>query len=144
MTSATAFEPATVNVRIKILALWTSTLFVFAYVDIFGFFRSDMQADIAAGKLSVGFTINQAFLLGTTLYIAIPSLMVFLTLIMQPQANRMVNLVLCVVYSLTIVGGAIGEWSYYIVGSALEVVLLAAIAFYAWTWPKKPSNAIGT
>jgi predicted ferric reductase len=40
------------------------------------------------------------------------------------------------VYALTIIAGAIGEWSYYILGSAVEVALLAAIVYYAWTWPR--------
>ena len=40
-------------------------------------------------------------------------------------------------YALTIIAGAIGEWSYYILGSAIEVALLAAIVYYAWTWPKE-------
>jgi hypothetical protein len=35
MTAETKFEPSNVNVRIKISALWTSMLFVFAYVDVF-------------------------------------------------------------------------------------------------------------
>jgi hypothetical protein len=37
---------------------------------------------------------------------------------------------------LTIVAGAVGEWSYYILGSAVEIALLAAVVYYAWTWPK--------
>lgn len=36
--------------------------------------------------------------------------------------------------------GAIGEWSYYVLGSAIEVGLLAAIVHYAWTWPKHPGQ----
>lgn len=46
-----------------------------------------------------------------------------------------------VVYALSIVGGAIGEWSYYVLGSAVEVGLLAAIVYYAWSWPKARRNA---
>ena len=37
---------------------------------------------------------------------------------------------------LTIIAGAIGEWTYYLLGSAVEVALLAAVAHYAWTWPR--------
>jgi hypothetical protein len=37
------------------------------------------------------------------------------------------------VYALTIIGGAIDEWNYYILGSAVEVALLATIVYYAWT-----------
>lgn len=54
----------------------------------------------------------------------------------MPYVNRTLNIALSVVYALTIVGGAIGEWSYYVLGSAVEVALLAAVAHYAWTWPK--------
>ena len=135
MTAETSFEPSNVNVRTKISALWTSMLFVFAYVDIFSLYRPDFRADVEAGEIA-GFTVNQSFLLGTTVYVVIPSLMVFLTLILRPRVNRIANIALSSVYALTIVAGAIGEWNYYILGSAVEVALLAAIVYYAWTWPK--------
>lgn len=135
MSAERRFEPFPVNVRLKISALWASMLFVFAYVDLFSLYRADVRADIAAGELG-GFTINQSFLLGTTAYVVIPALMVFGALVLRPRSNRVVNIALSVVYALTIVGGAIGEWNYYLLGSAIEVVLLAAVAYYAWTWPK--------
>jgi hypothetical protein len=133
--TTTDFESAHVNVRIKISALWTAMLFVFAYVDIFGLFRADVRADIEAGQIG-GFTINQSFLLVTTIYIAIASLMVFATLVLRPGVNRIANIALASIYLLTIIAGAIGEWTYYIFGSAIEVALLVAIVYYAWTWPR--------
>ena len=134
------FHPFPVNVRIKLSALWGTMLFVFAYVDIFSFFRADFRADIEAGQVA-GFQIGEAFLLGTTIYILIPSLMVFGSLVLQPRVNRIANVGLSVVYAATIVGGAIGEWGYYVLGSAIEVVLLAGIVYYAWTWPRRESHA---
>jgi hypothetical protein len=139
MAVQTTLEPFTVNVRIKISALWTSMLFVFAYVDLFSLYRRDFRADIEAGEIS-GFTINGSFLLATTVYVLIPSLMVFLALMLRPQVNRVVNIALGVVYAVTIVAAAFGEWSYYILGSAIEVALLAAIVYYAWTWPKETTR----
>jgi hypothetical protein len=136
MEAETTFEPANVNVRIKISALWTSMLFVFAYVDLFSLYRRDFRADLEAGEIG-GFTVNQSFLLGTTIYVVIPSLMVFGALILRARINRIANIALAVVYALTIITGAIGEWNYYVLGSAVEVALLAAIVYYAWTWPKK-------
>ena len=136
MTTETKFEPSNVNVRIKISALWTTMLFVFAYVDLFSLYRPDFRADLEAGEIA-GFTVNQAFLLGTTAYVVIPSLMVFLALILRPGVSRIANIVLGIIYALTIIAGAIGEWNYYILGSAIEVALLAAIVYYAWTWPKE-------
>src|SRR5512132_2538350 len=80
----TKFEPATVKVRTKISALWTSMLFVFAYVDLFSLYRPDFRADLEAGEVG-GFTLNQSFLLGTAGYVVIPSLMVFSTLVLHPR-----------------------------------------------------------
>ena len=128
------FEPLPVNVRIKISALWTSMLFVFAYVDLFSLYRADVRADLDAGEVG-GLTINQAFLVGTTAYVVIPSLMVFGALVLRPRVARIANIALAVVYAATIVASAVGEWTYYVFGSAIELALLAAIVYYAWTWP---------
>lgn len=143
-TADKMFEPARVNVRMKISALWAAMLFVFAYVDIFSLYRADFRADLEAGAIA-GFTINQSFLLGTTVYVVIPSLMVFATLVLRPGVNRIANIALSIMYALTIIAGAVGEWSYYILGSAVEVALLAAIVYYAWTWPRlaPPTLAAG-
>lgn len=140
MTADTKFEPSNVNVRIKISALWTATLFVFAYVDLFSFYRPDFRADLEAGEVG-GFTANQSFLLGTTIYVVIPSLMVFFALVLRPRVTRIANIALSIAYALTIIAGAVGEWSYYLLGSAIEGALLATVVYYAWTWPKETSPA---
>ena len=134
-TADSKFEPSQVSVRAKISGLWAAMLFVFAYVDIFSFYRPDFRADIEAGRIS-GFAIGQSFLLATTIYVVLPSLMVFATLVMRPGVSRLANMGLSVVYALTIVGGAIGEWNYYLFGSTVEVALLALIFYYARTWPR--------
>src|SRR5687767_7805676 len=103
MNTATAkLEVAPVNVRIKIAALWASMLFVFAYVDLFSLYRPDYRAGIEAGRIS-GFTIDQTFLLMTTAYILIPSLMVFGVLVLRPRLNRLVNIALAGLYAVSIV-----------------------------------------
>ena len=142
MTAGRNLDPSPVNVRMKIAGLWTSMLFVFAYVDLFSLYRADVRADIEAGRIG-GFTVNQSFLLGTTVYVVIPALMVFFTLVLRPRVNRIANIALSIVYALTIVAGAIGEWNYYVLGSAIEVALLGAIAYYAWSWPKETGATIG-
>jgi Family of unknown function (DUF6326) len=144
MTADKEFEPSKVNVRIKISALWTAMLFVFAYIDVFSLYRPDFRADIEAGQIG-GFTVNQSFLLVTTIYIAIPSLMVFAALVLRPVVNRIANIALSIIYAMTIIAGAIGERNYYVLGSALEVALLASIVYYASTWPRlaPPASAGG-
>jgi hypothetical protein len=110
-------------------------MFIFAYVDLFSMYRADIRADIEAGKM-FAFTIGQSFLLGATIYIVIPSLMLFLSLALPVRVTRIANIVAAVLYAVTITGGALGEWNYYILGSLTEVALLAGVVYYAWTWPR--------
>jgi hypothetical protein len=55
------------------------------------------------------------------------------------MAGQHGNIVAAVLYAASIVASCIGEgWAYYLLGSAVEVVLLVAIVRTAWTWPAAP------
>jgi hypothetical protein len=126
------------DVKVVLSGLWIAMLFAFAYVDIFGFFRADIINGALQGKVpGPGFTINQAFLLLTTIYILVPSLMVVVSLLVPARLNRIANIAVSLVYALSVVASAVGEtWAYYLLGSAVEVLLLLAIARVAWRWPR--------
>jgi hypothetical protein len=125
------------DVKIVLSGLWISMLMVFAYVDIFGFFRADMIKGALAGKLPVvGFAINQRFLVLTTIYILIPSLMVVVALVAPARMNRMSNIVIAALYTASILVGMGDPWKYYVLGSAVEVVLLIVIIRVSVKWPR--------
>jgi hypothetical protein len=66
-------QDSKVDEKVVLSGLWVSTLFVFAYVDIFGFWRADIIQGALAGEVpGVGFSINQRFLSLTTVYILVP------------------------------------------------------------------------
>ena len=135
--AAGALEDVKIPVKLKLSALWAATLFLYAYGDIFGFFRPDVIESVKAGKIA-GFQINQVFLLAVSIYILIPSAMVFLALVLKPEINRWANLIISVAYFATIVLSTIGEtWAYYIFLSLAESVLTLLIAWHAWKWPKR-------
>ena len=135
--AAGALEDVKIPVKLKLSALWAATLFLYAYGDIFGFFRPDVIDSVKAGKIA-GFQINQVFLLAVSIYILIPSAMVFLTLVLKPEVNRWANLIISVAYFATIVLSAIGEtWAYYILLSLAEAVLTSLIAWHALKWPQQ-------
>jgi hypothetical protein len=131
---------ARVDVKVVLSGLWISMLFVFAYVDIFGFFRADVINGALVGKVPDGGPkITQSFLVFSTIYILIPSLMVVVSLLAPARINRTANIVASLLYAASVVVYVIGDsWKYYIVGSFVEVVLLLAIARVAWTWPRRP------
>lgn len=124
------------DTRIVVSALWSATLIAVAFVDIFGLFRPDIRAQIENGTLYM-FEIGQGFLLGAIIYVLIPALMIPLSLILPRRANRITNISVASLFLITIIGGAIGEWGYYIVGSVFESVLLVGVIMLSARW-KKP------
>jgi len=95
---------------------------------------------VISGEIS-GIEITQAFLFAVSVYIAIASVMVFLTLVLRPAVCRWVNLVLAILYIASIVAAAIGESAYYLFLSAAEIVALVLIIWYAWTWARDDASA---
>jgi Family of unknown function (DUF6326) len=112
-SSSGILEDVRVGVRLKISALWIAMLFLFAYGDIFGFFRTGLIEEVIEGKVS-GVEITQVFLFGVSVYIAIASAMVVLSLVLRPRVNRRVNIVLPILYIVSIAISSVGEtWAYY-------------------------------
>jgi hypothetical protein len=73
--------------------------------------------------------------------IAIPALMVMLSMTLPARVNRATNLVVASLYIPVSVFNAVGEswsWSYfYGLSIGIEVLLLAFILRSAWTWPRQ-------
>jgi len=128
-------EDVRIGVRFKISALWVAMLFLFAYGDIFGSFVPGRIDDIRGGKIS-GIEITQTFLLAASVYVAIASLMIFLTLVLRPTVSRWTNIVLPILYIISIVASVVGEsWVYFWFLSIAEGAMLLLIIWYAWRWP---------
>lgn len=131
--TATSLPLAPLDVRIRLAALWIATMLVVAFVDIFQFYRADIREQIEAGRV-LDFEIGQLFMLAIVAYVTVPTLMIVLSILLPYRANRITNLVVAVVFAVTIVGAAIGEWGYYLFASAVEFGLLAAIFTLALRW----------
>jgi Family of unknown function (DUF6326) len=139
-TSGSAFvEDAKIGIRLKISALWVVLLFLYAYGDIFGFFKPGQIQDVVSGEVS-GIDITEGFLFAVSVYVAIASVMIFLTLVLRPAAARWSNVVLAIVYVVTVVAAAFGELAYYWFLSVLEIAALVLIVRYAWMWPRETNG----
>ena len=130
-------EDARVGVRLKISALWIAMLFLFANGDILGFFKPGQIEQVISGEVS-GIKLTELFLFSASAYVAIASVMIFLTLVLRASVARLTNIVLGALYIVSIVASLIGESSaYFIFLSVAECALLALIIRYAWTWSKQ-------
>lgn len=129
--------------KVLLSGLWITVLFVFAYVDIFGFFRADIINGVLAGTVSgTRISIDQSFLVSATAYVMLPSLMVIASLLMPARINRLANLVISLLWFVSVVVTVLGEsWNYYVLGSVIELLLLLSIAYCAWTWPRRTAQS---
>lgn len=135
--SGTIFEDIKVNVKIKLAILWATLMFIYIYVDIFKFFEPGTLEDIFAGKVWE-FEITQVWAISAMILMTIPSLMVFLSLVLKANISRKVNIIIGILYIAIAIVNMIGEtWAYYIFGGVVEVALLLVIIWYAWKWPKQ-------
>ena len=68
---------------------------------------------------------------------AIPSVMVFLSLVLKPRLNRWLNIVLGAIYTIIILITMPGEWVFYICLGVVEIALTTLVVWYAWKWPRQ-------
>ncbi|KAB2916882.1 MAG: hypothetical protein F9K23_06695 [Bacteroidetes bacterium] len=136
MNTQNALEDIKVSVKLKLAALWTSLMFLIIYLDYFHLYMPGSLKDLLAGKVFV-FDITQGFLLIALAIVAIPALMIFLSVALPPTVNRWINIIIAAVNIPLILFNLAGEaWLHMVVGAVVEVVLLCLIIRYAWKWPR--------
>jgi len=128
-------------VQAKLAAAWTSFMFLYVYVDILKFFMPGTIDDILVG-IVWQFDVSQVFVMVALTLMAVPILMVFLSMTLPARANRLMNLIVAPIYVVVSAFNALGEsWTYYYTLSiGLEVIVLALIVRYAWTWPRRTAS----
>jgi len=135
--TARNLEDVKINVKIKLSALWVSLMFFYLYADVLTFYQTGFIEQIIAGEV-IGIQINQVFLLGAAILLAIPSVMVFLSLTLKAKANRWANIILGIFFTVFLpITMLMTTYAYYIFLGIVEVVFTALIVWYAWKWPKQ-------
>ncbi|MBT8439570.1 MAG: hypothetical protein KJO91_07560, partial [Gammaproteobacteria bacterium] len=83
--------------------------------------------------------MTQGMLLGSAILMAVPSVMIFMSLILNAKSTRLINILAGLVY-LCVLGGTFFRGrnpAYYLFYAAVKVWLLVLIVWFAWKWPKK-------
>ena len=136
-----ALEDLRMPVQAKLAAAWTSFMFLYIYVDYFTLYKPGVIHDILVGSVWE-FDISQVFVVVGLSLMAVPILMVFLSMTLPARANRLMNLIVAPIYVVVSAFNALGEsWTYfYGLSIGLEVLLLAFILRSAWTWPRRTAS----
>ncbi|GAA4049651.1 DUF6326 family protein [Nonomuraea soli] len=128
-----------IPVQAKLAAAWTSFMFLYIYVDYFHLYKPGTVDGILAGVV-FEFDVSPMLLTIFTACLAIPILMVLLSMTLPARVNRATNLVVASLYIPFSLFNAVGEtweWAFfYGLSIGIEVLLLAFILRSAWTWPR--------
>jgi Family of unknown function (DUF6326) len=125
------------GVKLKLATLWASFMFLYIYVDYFHLYMPGSIKEILAGKVFV-FDISYVFLLIAMIFVAIPTLMIFLSVVLPAKVNRWTNIIVATVFIPYMLFNLAGEaWVHMYFAAAVEVVLLCMIIRYAWAWPNE-------
>jgi hypothetical protein len=131
-----------ISAQAKLAAAWTSLMFLVIYIDYYHLYQPG-QIDIIRGGDIFAFHITGTLMSVFFTIIAIPALMVMLSMALPARANRATNLVVAALYIPVMVFNAAGaswDWAfYYALTIGVEVLILAFILRIAWAWPRTPA-----
>ncbi len=130
-------EDVKINVKMKISGLWVAVMLCYLYGDIVRLYEPGALEEMLAGRMGPLGPTTQGLLLGVAMFMAIPALMVFLSLVLNPKANRWANIILGLVFTVVMLITMPGASGYYIFLGIVEVALTALIVWHAWKWPRQ-------
>lgn len=125
------------HVKTKLSALWVTLMLCYLYGDYFGLYVPGSLQGMLDGKMGPLGDTTQNILLGTSAMMAIPSLMVFLSLALKPAISRWLNILFGGLYTAIILMTMPGAWNFYVFLGIIEVALSLSIVWNAWHWPRK-------
>ena len=138
--SHSALDDLRLPVQAKLAAAWTSFMFLYIYVDYLALYKPGFLDELLGGTVHE-FDLGPTFVAMALTLMAIPILMILLSVTLPARVNRGANLVVATLYIPVSVFNAAGEpWSYsyfYGLSIGLELLLLAYILRSAWTWPRR-------
>ena len=137
MATTSVLEDVPVPTRYKLSAIWTSVMFCYIYADYFELYVPGKLQGMLAGQMVPLGPVTQAVLLGTAAMLALPSLMILLSVTLKATLNRWLNVLVGTIYTaIQIAVVAKSGWNFYIALGILEAALTALIVWTAWNWPR--------
>ena len=141
----TALADRQIPVQAKLAAAWTSLMFLVIYIDYFHLYQPGEIDEIRGGVIFV-FDITGTLMSIFFVIIAVPALMILLSMTLPARINRITNIVVAALYIPCVVFNAAGATLdyafYYGLTIGVEVLILAFILRAAWAWPRTTSPSM--
>lgn len=137
MNNSRKFEDVKVNIKIILSGLWASVTLCYLYGDYFELYVPQKVKGLVEG---INLLDSPFKLFSAAFLLSLPALMVFLSLILKPQINRILNIVLGVFFTvvmLLIAATSLSSWrAFYVFLALLESLITILIVWHAWKWKR--------
>ena len=141
-TKLTDFQ---INIKIKLAGFWIATTFCYLYGDYFELYTPEKVNSLISGENVLG---SPFFLFIASLMMAIPPLMIVISLTLKPLINKWLNIVFGLFFTLLMILIAFASltpwYSFYVFLAIVESILTAIIVWYAFKWPKDHQTQLGS
>lgn len=121
--------------KVKLSALWASTMFCYIYGDYFGLYVVGTLADMNHGNMGPLGHATPGVLTGVSLMMAVPSLMVALSLLLPARVCRWACIVLGVFHTAIMAISLPDSEPFYKALAMIEMALTMTITVIAIRWP---------
>ena len=111
-------------------------MFLYVYNDYFSLYLPGAIASISAGKLGPLGPANDTALLGVSAMLAVPALMICLSILLPRVIAKWANIVFALAYTAIDVATFFGSPLFFQTVVVLETVLTLGIVVLAFSWPK--------
>lgn len=130
-----------IDIKIKLMALWTSLMFCYIYCDYFELYSSGKIESMIKGTSMLDSPFK-VFLAAWMM--SVPALMISLSLFLKPVANRILNIIFSLFFAclLTLIAFSLdfATHGFYIYFAIVEIIISLFICYNAVLWPKHIIN----
>ncbi|MBS0386427.1 MAG: hypothetical protein JSS00_13890 [Proteobacteria bacterium] len=124
---------------VTLALLWTSLMFLYIYNDYFSLYMPHTIEGMMAGRVGPLGPATEPVMIGVSMMLAVPALMIVLSVALPPTLSRWLNVLMGLVYTAIEVMTFSEPHSFYKIVVGLEIVLTLWIVWRALRWPRKPT-----
>ena len=126
-----------INIKMKLAALWTATTLCYLYGDYFQLYIPDTVESLISGENVLN---SPLILFMASVLLAIPPVMIYLSLVLKPRFNRVINMVFGLFFTIMMVLIAFNSltpwYAFYVFLALIEAALTFLIFWESLKWPR--------
>lgn len=126
-----------INIKIKLAGLWTAVTFCYLYGDYFELYTPDKIESLISGNNVLDSPMS---LFIASIILTIPPLMIFLSLVLKPRINKILNIIFGLLFTVMMVLIAVGSltpwYTFYVFLAIVEAIFTFIIVWKAFKWPR--------